>query len=189
MGTLEEVVKATASDGVPWKTIAVAVLGSSAVAAFVTSVLDGMRSTSSTRRDGYAAVSTVLLRRVEFAFRIRRRAGDDPATLAALSALGSDIQEELARSKAWVAAESKYVQDVLLEVCRAIDAEVAPFCESAWGMPPVSQPTGMNLSGWGPTGHGAQLEKLNRAVARRFGWRRAVPHRWWGLARRHGWLD
>lgn len=169
----------TSTAGPSWTVFVIAVLGSSVVAGLLSAALDNLGTAGGVRRDAYAQVSRVLLRRVEFAYRVRRRVSDEPATLAALTGLGSDIQEELAARKAWVASENHFVAAVLDEVCAAIDTEVRTATEEAWRSPPVTSPADMNLGEWGPRGHSAHLDRLQRAVATRFGWRRLVPTKVW----------
>lgn len=173
--------------GPTWSVFLAAILGSSVVGAAVSTLLSNVNAAAATRREHYAKVHKVLIRRVEFAYRVRRRVSDDPEVLAELSRLGSDIQEDLAWCLAWVTTESTAVARVLSEVCDAINHEVGPATCEAWNLPPTSGPAGMNLGDWGPRNHREPLAKLQNEIRFRFGWRRAVPHRlrwWWRSVRR-----
>lgn len=158
-----------------WSVFLIAVLSSSVVGAALSSILSNINAAAATRREHYAKVYKVLIRRVEFAYRVRRRVSDDPEVLAELSRLGSDIQEDLAWCLAWVTTESTAVAHVLREVCDAINQEVGPTTCEAWNLPPTSGPTGMNLGDWGPRNHREPLAKLQNEIRFRFGWRRIVP--------------
>lgn len=175
MGTVGLVAAASAGEQPSWIPLVLALLGSSVLGGFVTAVLGNVRASANDRRDWYARASAVLLRRVEFAYRVRRRTSDDQTVLASLSALGSEIQEELALCRAWIASESRAVAEVFDEVCAAIDTEVRPATEEAWRSHPVSAPSEMNLGGWGPRDHHGQIVRLQRAVSWRFGVSRLVP--------------
>jgi hypothetical protein len=173
----------TAASSQPlWMTLGLAVLGTSALAAIITAVVGNLRTAAGQRREGYAKASKVLLRRVEFAYRIRRRVSDEPEVLQALAALGSDIQEELAWCRAWIRTENRTVARVFEEVCQAIDAEVADWTSDAWQLPPITEAESMNLGQWGPRNHNKHIARLQEAASWRFGISRAVPARprlWW----------
>lgn len=135
------------------------------------------------RRDRYAQAVAVLVAWIEYPYRIRRRTSDMPEVLSALAAVGHDLQQELARSRAWVEAEDAVVADVYRSVTATLVAAIGPACSEAWESPPVAVPSEMNLKGWGP-GPGCSLavQRLEGAIADRF--------RWWGflapLRRRRG---
>ncbi|WP_344013609.1 hypothetical protein [Streptomyces thermospinosisporus] len=94
-------------------TILALVLGSSVVAGALGHILTGLRAGATVRRDRYAAAVKVLVARIEYPYRIRRRTSDDPEVLSTLAITGHDLQETLAESRAWIATEST----VLSEQC------------------------------------------------------------------------
>jgi hypothetical protein len=153
----------------------VALLGSSVVAGLIGTVLANLRATAAVRRDRYALAVRALIARVEYPYRIRRRTGDDPATLAALAERGNDLQERLAESRAWVAAENRVLAEVYNECLAAVDAPVKRACTAAWTAGPVTSAAGMNLVGFGPGDQQAIVSRLECAIAYRFGWRRLLP--------------
>lgn len=177
----EEVVPV--ATGQHWFSVAALVLGSSFLATIAGGVVGSVRSSAETRRKGYADMSGVLISRVEFPYRVRRRTSDSVETLAALSQVGSDIQERLAAQRAWVAGESKAMARVLDDVCGSIDPHIRTAAADAWCRPAITRPEDMVLGEWGP-GASARisLDLFRRALAFRFGWRRLVPgfvwYRW-----------
>lgn len=160
-----------------WITLALAVLGTSALAAIITAIMGNLRAAAGQRRDGYAKASKVLLRRVEFAYRVRRRVSDEADVLTALATLGSDIQDELAWCRAWISTENRAVATVFEEVCREIDAEVSEWTTEAWRLPPTTDAESMNLGPWGPRNHNQHISRFQEAASWRFGISRAVPAR------------
>lgn len=165
-----------------WVALILAALGTSAFAAIITATMGNLRATAEQRREGYAKASKVLLRRVEFAYRIRRRVSDEPEVLAALTTLGSNIQEELAWCRAWIGTENSTVAKIFEQVCREIDAEVRDWTSDAWRLPPITNAEAMNLGQWGPRNHNEHISRLQEAASWRFGPGRAIPVRarlWW----------
>lgn len=132
-----------------------------------------LRDAAERRLNRYVEVVQTLVAWVEFSYRIRRRVDDDPATLAALAALGHKLQEQLAGDQAWVLAESRRVGATYLEVRRAISAVVGPAASEAWSLPAASRPGDMVLGDWGPGKSAAvQIARLEECISHRFGWRR-----------------
>ncbi|CAB4365425.1 MAG: hypothetical protein F2681_15030 [Actinobacteria bacterium] len=128
----------------------------------------------SRRRDRYAQAVAVLVAWVEYPYRIRRRTSDSPEGLSTLATVGHDLQQELARSRAWVEAEDAVVAEVYRTVVATLGAAIGPACCEAWESPPVATAAGMNLKGWGPgAGCFAAIQGLESAIAERF--------RWWGF--------
>lgn len=158
-----------------WSQFLLAVLGSSVAGGLLTTALGSLRASAEVRRDGYARATRVLVQRTEYAYRVRRRTSDDRATLAELTHFGSEIQEELAWCRAWVAAESMAVSEVFDDVCREISEEAAEWLREAWNLPPVNCPAEMNLGGWGPRAGRDQIARFQSATRFRFGWRRTIP--------------
>jgi hypothetical protein len=58
------------------------------------------------------------------AYRNRRRAGDEPAVLSELAALGHELQERRVRTLAWVAGESPAMYEIFLRNVRHLCAGV-----------------------------------------------------------------
>lgn len=159
-----------------WLVLGGLVLSSSLVVAVVGHIVASLRASAETRRAGYAEMSRVLISRVEFPYRIRRRTSDTPETLAQLSRIGSDIQERLAAQRTWVAGESRAVAKVLDHVCGVLDANLREAASDAWTHPPITDPSDMVLGGWGPGADArAPLELFRQATGFRFGVRRLVP--------------
>jgi hypothetical protein len=156
-------------------TVLVAVLGSSVLATIVTTVMTGLRATSSVRRDSYAAAVEAVVAWCEYPYRIRRRTDDEPATLAGLANLGHDLQERLARHRAWVSAENSAVGQVFDQVITAVRVPVGRASAEAWNTSPVTTAQGMNVTPFGPGDLSQDLNRLNVAVAYRFGVRRFMP--------------
>lgn len=143
------------------------------VTAAGTQLFARLRDAAERRRNRYAGVVQTLVAWVEFPYRIRRRVDDEPVTLAALAALGHQLQEQLAGDQAWVVAENRHVGRTYLEVRSAIGAEVGPAASEAWALPAASKPTDMVLGNWGPGKLAAeQVARLEECIAHRFGWRR-----------------
>lgn len=151
------------------------VLGSSVVGGLVSAAITGLKDSASKRRDGYASAVKVLVARAEFPFRVRRRTSDDSDTLATLTRLGHDIQEQLAAARVWVSTESERVSAVYESALRQIDLEVRVATEDAWRQPAIDEPSAMNLGGWGPRKQNDYIAVFSEAVRWRFGWRRLIP--------------
>jgi hypothetical protein len=167
-------------------TIALSILGSSVVAGLVSSILGNARANATARRERYAAVVRSLVAWAEYPYRIRRRTSDDPATLAALADRGHTLQEQLAESRAWVAAESRALSEIVDRCVRDLTALVGPACAAAWREPPIVTSEGMNLGDFGPRGVEHIVARMECAIAYRFGVRRLMWRGWifWALRRR-----
>jgi hypothetical protein len=164
-----------------WLMVGAALLGSSVVSAAVASLLGAVRSAATTRRDGYANSVRVLIARVEYPYRIRRRVSDAPEVLAELVSRGHDLQEELARQRIWVSSENREVSKRFEGALAKIDETAKPAAVEAWSCPPATSPADMNLTGWGPGDPWSDLCELERGISRRFGWRRLLPTWWWSV--------
>jgi hypothetical protein len=154
-------------------------LSSSVVGGLVSAGLGSLRSSADARREGYAETSRVLIARVEFAYRVRRRTSDDPEVLAELSRIGSDIQERLAARRAWVAGENRTMARILDDVCASVSAASGQWTSDAWTRAPVTAPEQMNLGDWGPKTAEQELNRFRKATSFRFGLRRLVPSWFW----------
>lgn len=159
-------------------TIAVSVLGSSVVAGLIGTILGNTRANAAARRERYAQVVRCLVAWVEYPYRIRRRTSDEPATLTALADRGHALQEQLAESRAWVAAESRALSEVLDGCIRDITKLVGPACVAAWQEPPIATSAGMNLGDFGPRGTQHIVARIECAIIYRFGIRRLMWRRW-----------
>lgn len=161
-----------------------AVLGASLLAAVLTSVLTGLRGLATARRDNYAAVVESVVAWAEYPYRVRRRTDDEPATMTRLVELGSDLQENVARRRAWVETESPAVGEEIGRVIENVRSRVGPSIAEAWRTPPVTSAAGMNVSPFGPGDLSQELDRLHGAIKWRFGLRRLAPN-WfvkWRLA-------
>jgi hypothetical protein len=168
-----------ASPGLPPAvTIALAVLGSSVVAGLIGSILGNTRANATARRDRYAQAVRSLVAWAEYPYRIRRRTSDDPATLTALADRGHTLQEQLAESRAWIAAENRAMSEVFDGCLRDITALVGPACGAAWQEAPIETSAGMNLGDFGPRGIDRIVSRMECAVIYRFGFRRLMWRRW-----------
>jgi hypothetical protein len=168
---------AAASNGVANSTVVtvlLAVLGSSAIAAILTAALAGLRAGATIRRDGYAASVATLVAWAEYPYRIRRRTSDSPETLSQLAQLGHDLQERVARQRAWIAAENGVLSKVFEGCLTALRGPVGLSCRQAWEEPHLTVARQMNLGAFGPGDLAPQLRKLECAVAYRFGIRRLL---------------
>lgn len=166
---------ATTSATPSWTILVTLVLSSSVVGGLISAGLGSLRSSAEARREGYAETSRVLIARVEFAYRVRRRTSDDPAVLAELSRIGSDIQERLAAQRGWVAGESRTMAMILDDVCSNVSAESGQWTSDAWKCAPVTVPEQMNLGDWGQKSAEQALNRFRSATGYRFGVRRFVP--------------
>jgi hypothetical protein len=154
---------------------ATVVLGSSVLGGLLTAGITGLRDSAAKRRDGYAIASKALLARSEFPYRVRRRTSDAPETLAMLTRLENDIQEQLAAARGWISGESSRLADIYERTLRDVDSKVRPATEDAWRQRPITQASEMNLGEWGPGNQDEYISAFGRAVRWRFGLRRLVP--------------
>jgi hypothetical protein len=162
--------------------VVTAVLSSSLVAGLITLVVAGVRVSAATRRENYSAAVEAVVAWAEYPYRVRRRTDDDPATLSRLAELGNDIQERLARNRAWVATESSAVAGEFDAVVKAARSRIANAITQAWQTRPITSADGMNVAPFGPGDLSGLFERLNAAIRWRFGLRRAVPN--WIVRRR-----
>lgn len=158
--------------------VGLAVLGSSVLAGVLGTLLGNARANAAVRRDRYAQVVRCLVAWAEYPYRIRRRTDDEPATLSALANHGHTLQEQLAESKAWVAAESQAVSKVFDSCLKELSARVSPACIAAWQAPPVTTAAAMVLGDVGPRDVDQIVARLEFAVIYRFGYRRLMWQRW-----------
>ena len=171
-----------AAAGVPtWLWVvgsAVALLISSGLAGqLLTAGVARLRETAAVRRDRYADAVELVVARIEYPYRIRRRIDDNPATLAALAERGHNLQERLARTQAWVATESPAVAEVFDACVQDIDVPFKAACRQAWEAAPISTAAQMNLNGFGLGNQQDLVDNLERATAYRFGARRLLPEK------------
>lgn len=133
------------------------------------------------RRERYASTVATMVAWVEFAYRVRRRTDDSPATLASLANRGHDLQEQLAGHQAWIATESSAAAEQYSKARVAIGPLVGAALREAWESPSIITPSGMNLGTWGPgAGCAPAIAAMEAVIATRFGWKRAqsfVVHR------------
>jgi hypothetical protein len=160
-----------------WVNVAIALAGSAVAANVAGGVIARLRATADARRERYAAAARLLVARIEYPYRVRRRTSDDPVLIATLADRGHDLQEQLADAKAWVTAESRAMGDLYSRSLIAIDQRVAPACREAWDSDPVDTPSGMNVGDFGPRGVQRCVDRFTCAAHYRFGWRRILPNR------------
>jgi hypothetical protein len=159
----------------PVVTVLLVLLGSSVIAGTLTHVLTGLRTSAAARRDRYAGAVRLLISRLEYPYRIRRRTSDDPEILSALTASGHELQEGLAEMRAWIAAESRPLSELFDHCLTALDESVQQACKDAWAAPPISAAAQMNLNGFGPGDQQHIVTRMERSLAYRFGIRRLLP--------------
>lgn len=140
----------------------------------VTSHLDRSAARRDERRVRYAEAVSTLVAWAEFPYRVRRRTSDEPETLAALAAIGHDLQEKLACHEAWIAADDPTIAITYLEARDKLGPTVAAALENAWTSPHVAGPADMVL---GDRGQGTNiqetLEPLQKAI------REGTTSIWW----------
>jgi hypothetical protein len=127
------------------------------------------------RREQYADAVRVLVRWAEYPYRIRRRTSDEPDELRRLAELGHDLQEQLQCHNTWIQAENHHVGLTYANAIATIKARTGNAAAEAWQAQPATTGPAMVLNDWGPSSIDDVLSMVNRAVARRFGWRRLVP--------------
>jgi hypothetical protein len=178
MMVLAEVTPFAEKIGVPLLVAVIGLIGAVGTAALAFA-LGRVSEASARRRDGYAAATKELLAWAEYPYRLKRRTSDDAASMTKLADLGHELQEALRYREAWIQAENRWVATVFAEVRKELGKTVGPACSDAWASAPVTTAAGMNLNGWGPTDTDALLQRFERALRFRFGWRRWVAlFRW-----------
>lgn len=160
-----------------WVNVALALAGSAVAANVAGGVIARLRATADARRERYAAATRLLVARIEYPYRVRRRTSNDSTLIAVLADRGHDLQEQLADAKAWVTAESPAMGDLYGRSLIAIDQKAASACREAWDSDPVDTASGMNVGDFGPRDVQRCVDKFTCAVHYRFGWRRILPNR------------
>ena len=164
--------------GVPL-TVAVIGLIATLAAAAISFALNRWSATTTARREGYAAATQELVAWAEYPYRIKRRTSDTPEVLTALADRGHTYQEALRYRETWIRSEDPWVAKVFADIRTELGAVVGPSCAEAWQAEPIMAAADMNLGPWGPNGVDAHIARFERAVAFRFGWRRAVGFFGW----------
>lgn len=155
---------------------AAALLISSGLAGqLLTSGIARLRETAAARREKYSAAVELLVARIEYPYRIRRRTDDEPETIAALAKQGHRLQERLAATRAWVTTENPVVGEVFAHAVVQLNGPFKQACKDAWESPPVTSAAGMNLNGFGIGDQQKTVDALEHAAAYRFGIRRLLP--------------
>ncbi len=130
-----------------------------------------LQAASDRKREHYARAVETLVAWVEFPYRVRRRVDDLPMTLSALANLGHDLQEQLARDRAWIESENRRVAAVYAMVSAQVRILVGPAVSDAWRTAPASSAASMVLGEWGPSADATQwIEELQGAISWRFRW-------------------
>ena len=157
-----------------------AVIGASVgaiLSAIATMVFARVNEATNRRRERYADAVQTLVAWIEFPYRVRRRADNDPATLAALANRGHDLQERLAYHQAWIATEHPDLAQTYAATRAILNRDVGPFISDAWENDPIATPSDMNLGEWGPGKASSDaITNLQNEIANRFGFRR-IKHR------------
>ncbi len=154
-------------------TALIAVPVSAVLSAATTLLITRANEATNRRRDRYSYAVETLVAWIEFPYRVRRRANDNPATLTALANRGHDIQERLACHQVWIATDHPNLANTYAETRATLDQTVGPAITSAWESSPVTQATEMNLSGWGPDAVCREkITDLQHEIEKRFGLRR-----------------
>jgi hypothetical protein len=125
--------------------VIVALLASGALTYF----LQAHNANKDRRRHGYAEAVAGVVGWIEYPFRVRRRTSDDPETLGSLVDQGHTLQERLAFSTSWVAADDADNYEAYSRLVQNVKAEVVPLVQDAWNSTPITQASEMNLNGWG----------------------------------------
>lgn len=178
MMTVAQAATNAATGQAPALTIALSVLGSSVVAGLIGTILGNSRANATARRERYAQAVRCLVAWAEYPYRIRRRTSDEAGTLTALADRGHTLQEQLAESRAWIAAESRAMSEVFDGCLREITALVGPACSAAWREAPIATSAEMNLGDFGPRSIDRIVARMECAVIYRFGLRRLMWRRW-----------
>ena len=146
---------------------------SSVLGAVSTLLVTRANEAANRRRERYAQAVETLVAWTEFPYRVRRRADDNPATLAALANHGHDIQERLACHQVWIATDHPNLAHTYAETRAALDQAIGPAISSAWDSAAITKATDMNLNGWGPdTKCRKVITDLQHEIEKRFGLRR-----------------
>jgi hypothetical protein len=162
-------------DEVVWK---FALAGLSVVGAIVVATVPRWSEARERRRTRYAEAVEALIAWAEFPYRIARRIGDDPQTLADLTKLGHELQERLTFVGAWVTAESAMMGNLYRDVVGALRCVVGSASSDAWRRPPIFTADEMNVGNLGIDGEAVAALATRVAMASRvrFGWRRMLGH-------------
>ncbi|MFE5049039.1 hypothetical protein ACFRAI_22285 [Streptomyces sp. NPDC056637] len=155
--------------------IIVLALSSSVVGGALGHVLTGLRASAASRRDHYAAAVKILVTRIEYPYRIRRRTSDAPDALDALVCAGHDLQERLMEIRAWITTESPPLAEVFTQCLTSLDGPFKQACNEAWNAAPVTAAAQMNLGAFGAGDQQDVVTTMERALIYRFGYRRLLP--------------
>ncbi|WP_052425058.1 hypothetical protein [Streptomyces fulvoviolaceus] len=171
----EVTLTAPAATSTSLMTILVLVLSSSVVAGALGHILTGLRAGATTRRDCYADAVKLLVARIEYPYRIRRRTSDDPDVLSALATAGHDLQERLVEAQAWITTESTVLSEVFSQCLISLDGPFKQACNDAWNAAPITAAAQMNLGSFGMGNRQHVVTTMERTLTYRFGSRRLIP--------------
>lgn len=166
-----EVSDLTYDIGVPIA-VTIGALATSVCVATITYILGRWSDATARRRDGYAAATREFVAWAEYPYRIRRRCSDDADTLTKLAERGHSCQEELRYRETWIRSENRWVAKVFSSVRANLGIAIGISCNEAWATKPIDKAAEMTLIEWGPREVEIQIDRFQRAVAFRFGWRR-----------------
>lgn len=151
----------------------VAVVGGLLVV-LLTAYCTGLAKRKQERTARYGVMVATLTSWAEMPYRVRRRLSNDPTVTQPLIDRFHDLQEQLARDTAELAAECPWLFKRHRMAADEIRDCTKPFIAAAWEAEPTGVPGGMNLNGWGPTGCGEAIQTFQSELRYRFGWRRVI---------------
>lgn len=166
------VAEATAASTPWWVTLVVGLAGATATGAVY--VAGRIAQERNRRRDLYSRAVRAVIAWVEYPYKIRRRTSNDPEVLAELAATGHRLQQDLAYFQTWLATDKSSLGILYGDVVRNVKMRCSAALDEAWSADPVDEPTDMVLNGWGPQDCSAEIQRLQKGIGARFGWRRIV---------------
>jgi hypothetical protein len=154
----------------------------------LTAYCTGLATRKQDRSARYGVMVATLTSWVEMPYRVRRRLSNDQTVTQPLIDRFHDLQEQLARDTAELAAECPWLFKRHRVAADEIRDCTKPFIAEAWETEPIGVLGEMNLNGWGPTGCDAAIQAFQSELRYRFGWRRVINPirllRQWVRARR-----
>lgn len=154
----------------------------------LTAYCTGLAKRKQDRSARYGVMVATLTSWAEMPYRVRRRLSNDTTVTQPLINRFHDLQEQLARDTAELAAECPWLFKRHRVAATEIRDCTKPFIAEAWDVEPTRVLGGMNLNVWGPTGCDTAIQSFQSELRFRFGWRRVInPIRllWqWDRARR-----
>lgn len=144
------------------------------IAIILTAWINAILARRKQRRERYAAMAATLAAWIEVPYMIRRRTSNDREVIERLVTHVQALQHQLSIDHADLRAECRWLARCRDTAQQAVQREVKPFVDDAWGMPPIASTTDLILGGWGPTNCRPPLEAFVDALRWRFGCRRLL---------------